>query len=217
MANERPRPERGLDRNLRLCGGCGLVVHQADHCPRCHTQVYDRKPRSLEYSWALLITAVFLLFPANSLYITQLTNQGRTTYDTIYSGIVALVESDMVGIAIIVFTASILVPMAKIIGLSLILMTIQFRLKMSRRQLTFSFHVIEFIGRWSMLDLFVISIMVSLVNMGQLLHAKPAPAATFFALVILFTQLAAKTLDPRLLWDLECEEFHDRHQDTESR
>ncbi|MBY6185471.1 paraquat-inducible protein A [Marinobacter hydrocarbonoclasticus] len=217
MANERPKPVRGIDRDLRLCGGCGLAVHSASHCPRCHTAVYDRKPRSLEYSWALLITAVFLLFPANSLPITQLTNQGRTTYDTIYSGIVSLVENDMTAIAVIVFTASILVPMAKIIGLTLILLTIQLRLKLSRRQLTFSFHVIEFIGRWSMLDLFVISIVVSLVNIGQLLYAKPAPAATFFALVILFTQLAAKTLDPRLLWDLECEDLNDRHEDAESR
>lgn len=217
MATERPKPERGLDRNLRLCGGCGMVVHKADRCPRCDSPVYDRKPHSLQYSLALLLTAIFLLFPANSLPITQLTNQGRTTYDTIYSGIVSLVQNDMVAIAVIVFTASILVPMAKIIGLSLILLTIKFRLKLSRRQLTFSFHVIEFIGRWSMLDLFVISIVVSLVNMGQLLYAKPAPAATFFALVILFTQLAAKSLDPRLLWDLECEDPNDRHQDAESR
>ncbi|MBY5991570.1 paraquat-inducible protein A [Ferrimonas balearica] len=210
-------PERGLDRDLRLCAGCGLAVASAPSCPRCHTELHDRKPHSLEYSWALLITAIFLLFPANALHITQLTNQGRTTYDTIYSGILSLVENDMAAIAVIVFTASILVPMAKIIGLSLILLTIQFRLKLSRRQLTWSFHVIEFIGRWSMLDLFVISIMVSLVNMGQLLYAKPAPAATFFALVIIFTQLAAKTLDPRLLWDLECEQSHDRNPQAESQ
>ncbi|GAA4896242.1 hypothetical protein GCM10023333_31800 [Ferrimonas pelagia] len=156
-----------------------------------------------------MITAAILLFPANTLPITQFTNQGLTTYDTIYSGIVSLVDNEMPAIAVIVFTASVAVPIAKVIGLTLILLTIQRQWPLSKTRLTRYFHIIEFIGRWSMLDLFVISIVASLINMGQLLHAKPAPAATYFALVILLTQLAAKCLDPRLLWDLEKKPHHD--------
>ncbi|SHG88960.1 paraquat-inducible protein A [Ferrimonas marina] len=185
------------------CGGCGLTCTSASHCPRCGSALHLRKPNSLQYSWALLITAAFLLFPANVLPITQLTNQGVTTYDTIYSGILSLVENEMPAIAVIVFTASVAVPVAKVVGLLVVLTTITLRLSLPRRRLTAYFHIIEFIGRWSMLDLFVISIMASLINMGQLLYAKPAPAATYFALVILFTQLSAKVLDTRLLWDLE--------------
>ena len=139
--------------------------------------------------------------PANIYPITILTNQGQVRHDTIFSGILHLVNSDMLPIAMIVFTASILVPWIKIIGLSIYLCAISFDIPISKKKLMVGFHAIEWIGRWSMLDLFVISITVALVNMGQLLDAKPAPAATAFALVILLTQLAAKVLDTRLLWD----------------
>ncbi|MGL4616043.1 MAG: paraquat-inducible protein A, partial [Shewanella sp.] len=138
---------------------------------------------------------------ANLYPITVLTNQGKVRYDTIFSGIMHLVQSDMLPIAIIVFVASILVPWIKIIGLAIYLSAISFHLPIPKKTLMIGYHIIEWIGRWSMLDLFVISLTVALVNMGQLLDAKPAPAATAFALVILLTQLAAKVLDTRLLWD----------------
>ncbi|WP_298440038.1 paraquat-inducible protein A [uncultured Ferrimonas sp.] len=191
---------------LRLCSGCRLTTAAPSHCPRCGTVLHKRQPRSLETSMALLLTAFIFLFPANALPITQTINQGVNTYDTIYSGTLSLIDAGMPGIATIVFVASVLVPISKIVGLAVILGTIKLRLPLSRRQLTTAFHVIEFIGRWSMLDLFVISIMVSVINMGQLLYALPAPAATYFALVILFTQMAAQRLDTRLLWDLEKEQ-----------
>ncbi|GAA5187844.1 paraquat-inducible protein A [Ferrimonas gelatinilytica] len=188
---------------LCLCPGCALTTPLQPHCPRCRSRLYRRRPFSLQYSWALLITAACLLLPANLLPITQLINQGNVSYDTIYSGILSLIANDMTLIAIIVFTASVAVPAAKVVGLLVILSTISLRWPLSKKRLSFYFHIIEFIGRWSMLDLFVISIMASLINMGQLLDARPAPAATYFALVILFTQLSAKCLDTRLLWDLE--------------
>ncbi|GLS84636.1 paraquat-inducible protein A [Paraferrimonas haliotis] len=192
----------GQHQNLKLCVLCHATNNGKDsHCYRCKAPIYFRKPASLQLSWALLLTAFILLFPANYFPITQLTNQGKVTYDTIYSGILSLVQSDMIPIAIIVFIASIVVPWAKIAGIFIVLLAIQLKLPLSTKQLAASFRVIEWIGRWSMLDLFVISIMVAIVNMGQLLDAKPAPAATAFAAVILFTQLAAKSLDTRLLWD----------------
>ena len=182
----------------------------APKCRRCGADNSARDYTSVQKSWALLITAAILLIPANVYPITTLVNQGRVTHDTIFSGIKHLVHSDMLPIAIIVFTASILVPWLKIVGLATYLTAISFDLPVSKRKLMAGFHIIEWIGRWSMLDLFVISLTVALVNMGQLLDAKPAPAATAFALVILLTQLAAKVLDTRLLWD-RLEVKNDKH------
>ncbi|MCU8037814.1 paraquat-inducible protein A [Shewanella sp. SM69] len=194
--------QQGKDIGLCLCKVCRqLNSSELTHCQRCETELHVRDYSSLQKSWALLITAAILLVPANIYPITMLTNQGQVRHDTIFSGILHLVHSDMLPIAIIVFTASILVPWIKIIGLSIYLCAISFDIPISKKKLMVGFHIIEWIGRWSMLDLFVISITVALVNIGQLLDAKPAPAATAFALVILLTQLAAKVLDTRLLWD----------------
>ncbi|BDM64675.1 PqiA family protein [Shewanella sp. NFH-SH190041] len=193
---------QGRDLGLCLCPVCqknnALSAH---HCSRCGTRLQYRRKISLQQSWALLLTAAILLIPANIYPITIVTSQGRVAYDTIFSGIAHLVHLDMLPIAIIVFTASIAVPWLKIIGLAIYLLAISFKLPIPKRVLMAGFHIIEWIGRWSMLDLFVISITVALVNMGQLMDAKPGPAATAFALVILLTQLAAKVLDTRLLWD----------------
>ncbi|MCF1427212.1 MAG: paraquat-inducible protein A [Shewanella sp.] len=193
---------QGKDIGMCLCPVCQRNNKVADgYCPRCGTSLRCRNLASLQQSWALLITAAVLLIPANIYPITIVTSQGKITYDTIFSGISHLIHLDMLPIAIIVFTASIVVPWLKIIGLAIYLTAITFKLPIPKRVLMTGFHIIEWIGRWSMLDLFVISITVALVNMGQLMDAKPGPAATAFALVILFTQLAAKVLDTRLLWD----------------
>ncbi|QIR16164.1 paraquat-inducible protein A [Shewanella aestuarii] len=185
-----------------LCSVCRKINHlSSDNCIRCGTKLTARHYASVQQSWALLVTATILLVLANIYPITILTNRGVVTNDTIFSGIAHLIHTGMIPIAIIVFTASILVPWLKIIGLAIYLTAISFRIPISKRKMMVGFHIIEWIGRWSMLDLFVISITVALVNMGQLLDAKPAPAATAFALVILLTQLAAKVLDTRLLWD----------------
>ncbi|WP_372870148.1 paraquat-inducible protein A [Shewanella sp.] len=204
-------PTTGKQIGLCQCRVCREINPiSASQCRRCGADNTARDYASVQKSWALLITSAILLIPANVYPITTLVNQGRVTHDTIFSGIKHLVHSDMLPIAIIVFTASILVPWLKIAGLATYLMAISFNLPISKQKLMAGFHVIEWIGRWSMLDLFVISLTVALVNMGQLLDAKPAPAATAFALVILLTQLAAKVLDTRLLWD-RLEHNDDKH------
>ena len=211
---ERNKPRtQGRDIGLCICANCKKVNVLANKlCQRCNEPLQTRDESSLQKSWALLITAAILLIPANLYPITMLTNQGKITHDTIFSGILHAVHSDMVPIAIILFIASILVPWLKIIGLATYLSAISFNLPISKRKLMVGFHIIEWIGRWSMLDLFVISLTVALVNMGQLLDARPGPAATAFALVILLTQLAAKVLDTRLLWDrLETQDDAIRH------
>ncbi|WP_076413617.1 paraquat-inducible protein A [Shewanella sp. UCD-KL12] len=193
---------QGKDLGLTPCPSCQqLSVHKNVHCSRCGAKLELRDYSSLQKSWALLITAAILLIPANVYPITIFTSQGQTRHDTIFTGITHLVDLDIIPIAIILFTASILVPILKIVGLTVYLAAISFQLPISKKRLMTGFHIIEWIGRWSMLDLFVISITAALVNMGQLLDAKPGPAATAFALVILLTQVAAKVLDTRLLWD----------------
>ncbi|NMH64202.1 paraquat-inducible protein A [Shewanella salipaludis] len=193
---------QGQALGLVLCHVCQqLNQSKVGHCRRCGQALRQRDHGSIQKSWALLITAAILLVPANIYPITTIVKQGKIIQDTILSGILHLVQSDMLPIAIIVFVASILVPWLKIIGLVIYLSAISFNIPVSKRKLMVGFHIIEWIGRWSMLDLFVISLTVALVNMGQLLDAKPAPAATAFALVVLLTQLAAKVLDTRLLWD----------------
>ncbi|MBV7314605.1 paraquat-inducible protein A [Shewanella sp. NIFS-20-20] len=193
---------QGKDLDLCLCHVCKKSNRLSNGtCQRCGATLSQRRYASLQQSWALLITAAILLVPANIYPITILTNQGRISYDTIFTGIRHLIQQDMWPIAIIVFTASIAVPWLKIVGLAIYLSAISLRLPIPKPVLMKGFHIIEWIGRWSMLDLFVISLTVALVNMGQLLDAQPGPAATAFALVILLTQLAAKVLDTRLLWD----------------
>lgn len=203
--NSQPKAEtkpQGIDLGLTLCPSCQqLSVHKRHHCSRCGAALLLRDYSSLQKSWALLITAAILLIPANIYPITILTSQGQTRHDTIFTGITHLVDLDIIPIAIILFTASIAVPILKIVGLTVYLTAITFELPISKKKLMTGFHIIEWIGRWSMLDLFVISITAALVNMGQLLDARPGPAATAFALVILLTQIAAKVLDTRLLWD----------------
>ncbi len=205
---------QGRDLNLVICHTCkkvcdiGLV-----ECDRCGTPLRNRDHSSLQKAWALLITAAIMLIPANYYPISIITKQGAESEDTIFSGILHTIDSGMFPIAVILFIASILVPWLKILGLITYLSAISFNLPLSKRVLMKGFHVIEWIGRWSMLDLCVISLTVALVNMGQLLDARAGPAATPFALVILFTQLAAKVLDTRLLWD-KLETEHDSKRNT---
>jgi paraquat-inducible protein A len=213
MDNDLPATKStlGLTLGLCICTVCKKLNKTSQtHCPRCDSPIIARDKASLQQSWALLITAAILLIPANIYPITTLTNQGKVTHDTILSGITHLVHLELYPIAVIVFTASILVPWLKIFGLGAYLCAISYNIPISKRKMMVGFHIIEWIGRWSMLDLFVISLTVALVNMGQLLDAKPAPAATAFALVILLTQLAAKVLDTRLLWD-RLETHNDTH------
>ncbi|GIU48341.1 paraquat-inducible protein A [Shewanella algidipiscicola] len=200
--NDTHSNSQGQAAGITCCPTCAKLCRIEDnYCQRCGQHVQSRDYASIQKSWALLITAAVLLVPANLYPITVMTSQGQVRRDTIFSGINHLIHLDLWPIAIILFTASILVPMLKIIGLATYLLAISYRLPISKKTLMTGFHIIEWIGRWSMLDLFVISITAALVNMGQIFDAKPAPAATAFALVVLLTQLAAKVLDTRLLWD----------------
>ena len=193
---------------LALCHDCHkLIPWQNEHgqassiCPRCRADVHIRKPNSISRTWALVITAAILAVPANVLPIMQVDFLGSAEYSTIMDGIIYFFEEGSYGIGIIILTASVLVPCFKIIGMVLILLSIHYQWKSWLRHKTLLFRVIEFIGRWSMLDIFVISLLQVLVNFGYLTSIESAPAATYFTGVVLSTMFAAITFDPRLLWD----------------
>ena len=191
---------------LILCLDCHLLTAKGHgimetHCPRCGAKLHFRKSTSLARTWALLISSLILLFPANLLPIMTVTYLGEKQPNTIMDGIEHFIQSGSYFIALLIFFASILVPVFKVMGIILIMISIQKKWKTRLRHKTLMFRFIKFIGRWSMLDIFVIAIMVALVNLGTLTAVVPAPAATYFATVVVLTILAANTFDTRLIWE----------------
>lgn len=196
---------RAIDLGLLVCPDC----HQIDrprhcayqHCKRCGARVYVRRPNTTGKTWAFLVSAVFMYFPANLLPIMIVKNLGQGNPDTIMSGVVTLAKQDMIGIAVVVFLASILVPTLKLIGIALLLISIKKCIKFSPRQRVIIFRFIEWIGRWSMLDIFVIAVLVAVVNFGKLASVEAGFGAVAFSSVVILTMLAAISFDPRLIWD----------------
>jgi paraquat-inducible protein A len=160
-----------------------------------------RKPHSIHRTWALVIAAIIFYFPANLLPITVTTYLGSAQRDTIVSGVLYFMHSGSWGIALIIFVASIVVPIAKLAILCGLLLSVQrqshWRLK-ERSQL---YRIIEIVGRWSMLDVFVVTVMVALVRLGYLSTIEAGPGVIYFAAVVVITMIAAMTFDPRLMWD----------------
>jgi paraquat-inducible protein A len=163
--------------------------------------LHKRKPNSLERTWALLIAAAICYLPANLLPIMTVISFGEGEADTIVSGLKALIEVEMYPIALLVFFASICVPVLKIAVLGFLLVSVQIRSGWRTRERAVLYRVIELIGRWSMIDIFMISILAALVKLEALATIEPGPAAVFFAAVVILTMFAAMTFDPRLIWD----------------
>lgn len=171
------------------------------HCSRCGDTLHCRKPGSLSKTIALVITSALLFLPANLLPIMDIEFLGISDKSTILDGIILFFEDGSYFIGAIILVASVLVPLFKIIGLSILICSTQFRFSRFLRQKTAMFRFIAFIGRWSMLDIFVIALLISLVDFGFFTSIKAAPAATFFCLVVAATMLAVNTFDPRIMWD----------------
>lgn len=187
---------------LIRCGHCGLT-QTADQgaCQRCHQPLYRRVIRSEQKTWACLITASIFLFPANVYPISILFSNGIRLEDTIFSGVASLINNGMPGIAVIIFTASIIVPVAKILGLGLILISFRRRTAITPRQHMWLYRGVKWIGKWSMMDLFVIAFMVALIDRGRIMDFTPGPGAIAFGIVVVLTMLATEFLDTRLIWD----------------
>ncbi len=185
------------------CHDCGYLVKTVDHlltCPRCNSHLHARHPHSLQRTTALLLSSFFLYIPANIFPIMTVNQFGAGDAHTIAGGIVELIDSGMIPIGMLVLVASILVPSSKLIGIGLLLLCAHFRWQINARRWTVMYRVIAFVGRWSMLDIFMISILVDLVDFGGI-QIIAGPAATAFAAVVILTMFAAENFDPRLLWD----------------
>ena len=206
---------RAIDAGILICTECHELNRQdADTdeqvCTRCGALVHERRPNSLVRTWALLITAAILYIPANVLPIMTVTSLGQGDPSTLMSGVIQLVQHGMIPIAAVVFIASIVVPTFKLVGIALLLFSVQRHQPLSARQRILMYRFIEFIGRWSMLDIFVIAILVAVVNFGRLASVEANLGAIAFASVVILTMLAAVTFDPRLIWDnTESDDDHD--------
>ncbi|WP_160621248.1 membrane integrity lipid transport subunit YebS [Mixta intestinalis] len=196
-----PQPDVPLEK-LQICLNCHHTGMPDDRgrCPRCHTRLAHRRPYSLQKSWAALISATVLLVPANLLPISIIYLNGGRQEDTIFSGILSL-GSGNIPVAAIVFIASILVPFTKVLVLLVLLISIHFRCQQGLKTRIRLLRLVTWIGRWSMLDLFVISLTMSLVNRDQLLAFTMGPAAFYFGAAVILTILAVQWLDSRLIWD----------------
>jgi len=172
-------------------------------CPRCSAPLNYRKPGSFNKTLAYTITAFVLLIPANVLPVMTVIYLGKGSSDTIMSGVMHLLHAGMVPIALLVFIASIFVPLMKLLGIVLLLSAVKFDWHLSAQQCTRMYHFVEIIGKWSMLDLFMISILVTLVDLGGIATITAGNGATAFAGVVVMTILAAGSFDTRLIWDLQ--------------
>ncbi len=196
-------------RRLIACHGCELVLqsdsgaHALDRhvCPRCHAELHRREPNSLQRTVAFLLASAILYVPANLLPVLTLTRFGQGEPSTILSGVEQLYDDGMLPLALLVFVASICVPCLKVAGLSVMVVMTHFRLSAGLLDRTRLFRIIDFIGRWSMIDVFMISILVAIVHFGFLANVDADPGIVAFASVVVLTIFAAEAFDPRLMWD----------------
>jgi paraquat-inducible protein A len=190
------------------CGTCELMIdapHEHGPCPRCGATIRRRKPEAMRRTLALVIAGFLLYVPANLIPVLSIERFGHQDPSTIVSGVHELITAGLWPLAIIVFTASVVVPLMKLFGLSLMLVMTRMR---SRRWLVFRtrlFRFIDRIGRWSNIDLFMISILVALVQFGTLTSVRPESGAIAFAAVVVITMLASRCFDARVMWDASAE------------
>lgn len=191
-----------LEAGYAGCHGClkPSPLHQA-RCDRCGTALHARKRNSLERTLALLLAAMLLYVPANVLPITSQTQLGSTDSSTIMGSVIALWHHGDYPIAALIFVASVLVPLSKIAILLHLCWAARFARDLRPARATWLYRATEAIGRWSMIDVFVVAILVALVQLGDVLSFRPGSAALSFCLVVILTMLAAESYDPRLLWD----------------
>jgi paraquat-inducible protein A len=185
----------------KLCDTPLLPPGARAHCPRCGATLQRRKTDSLARTWALLIAAIICYVPANLLPVMVVTGPGGSQADTILSGVQAMFAVGWYPVGALIFFASITVPILKLVSLIGLLISVQRRSHWRPRTRTVLYRVVEVIGRWSMLDMFVVSVTVALVQLGAVANVEPAVGASFFAAVVVLTIFAAQSFDPRLIWD----------------
>ncbi|QTN32696.1 paraquat-inducible protein A [Akkermansiaceae bacterium] len=195
-------PPRGLSKGLAGCHVCEKVSPVSlGHCPRCGSHLHLRKPDSLNRTIALVIAAAVMYIPANTLPIMSVRELGVLTESTIMQGLVQFWQARSYPIAIVIFTASLLIPILKIFSLLWLCAAAKGMVPHSSKVLGRVYWVTELLGRWSMVDIFVVAILVTMVQLGNYMRITPGPGALAFAAVVILTMFAAMSFDPKLLWD----------------
>ena len=196
---------RGIDLGLATCETCELVVradaHEPGVCPRCRTPVHLRRRHGNMQSLALMIAAIALYFPANALPVMHTVEFPLDRQDTILSGIGYLWEQGSWDLAVLVFAASIMVPILKLGALGYLLWTSRRHAPAHRRGRTRLYRLLEVIGHWSMLDVFVVALLTAVVQLGRFAHVEPGPGVLPFAGVVVLTMLASASFEQRTIWD----------------
>ena len=187
--------------NCHTCGFLSLHTVELQTCHRCTSSLHHRKHNSIEATWALLASALILLIPANVYPVMTVIRFGQGEPSTILSGVLHLIESGMWGLAMIVFVASIVVPVMKLTILFFLLISVHKKSIWRPRDRTLLYRVTEIVGAWSMVDIFLIGLLSSLVRLDSLSTIRPGIGAIFFAGVVVITMFAAHSFDPRLIWD----------------
>lgn len=184
-----------------LCQPPQLKDQQMAFCRRCGSALHRRKQNSLSRCLALVIASSILMFPAQMLPITITSALGHSQSDTILSGVIYFFHTGMWPIALIIFVASVFVPFTKLLILTLLMLSVQLRWRWRPRDRTFLYRLTELVGRWSMVDVYVVTILVALVKLGAVATIDAGPGAAYFAGVVILTMFAAESFDPRLIWD----------------
>jgi len=188
--------------NLAACHlCCKLAPAEVHHCPRCGSAMHVRKNDSIQRTLALLFTACLLYIPANIYPIMYTDQLGTTEPSTILGGVILLINLGSIPVALVIFVFSVLVPSGKLMAMFYLVWTVERHSPLDPRQRSVMYRVTEFIGKWSMVDVFVVAILVALVHLGGLLVIRPGVAALCFAGVVIVTMIAAESFDSRLIWD----------------
>ena len=195
-----------LEQGLQSCHGCGLLSRPAagaeeGRCPRCGEDLHFRKPKSLERTLAYLMAAAACYIPANLLPVMVTNTAGGSESDTIMQGVVLLWSPTGWPLSLIVLFASIMIPSAKILALLYLVITVKRGSIKNNSQRVRMYRMVEIIGRWSMVDVFVDTFTVALIQLQPLMSVEPGPGLLFFAAVVVLTMLAVESFDPRLIWD----------------
>ncbi len=197
-----PVPPRAAPLGLAGCHACGKVSPvEVGRCARCGCRLHLRKPASIQRTVALLIAAAVLYLPANLLPIMIVSEFGGTTATTIIAGMIQFWQSGAYPIAIVIFIASIFIPIVKLVALVWLCAAATGKVHPSPKVLGRVYWFTELMGRWSMVDIFVVAILVAMVQLGTYMTVLPGPGALAFAGVVVLTMFAAMNFDPRLLWD----------------
>jgi paraquat-inducible protein A len=191
---------------LVSCESCHLVSHPAGEdepgfCPRCGERLETRRFGSIEKTWAFTCAAAICYIPANMLPVLNTTTPAGSEGDTILGGVAFLYSSGSWPLALVVLIASVIIPLGKLVSLAYLLISVQRGSPKNSRERTRLYRIVLFIGRWSMLDVFVDTFTVALVQLQPLMSVAPGAGVLFFAAVVVLTMLAAEAFDPRLIWD----------------